>query len=111
MACVTTSASGGAPATWVHQVSDPDLVGELGVGTFARGQAYHRAGAVRALAVDRGGRRLLATVAGSGGRSYQTVITAADDARPGTSGAGVRWTGLCTCPMQRSCKHVVAVLL
>src|SRR3954468_4272311 len=94
---------------WVARISEDELRDELGSGTFARGEAYARSGAVTTLVGGRGGGALLANVRGSGGRSYQTVVTArgieAEMDDP------VAWQGRCSCPMQVACKHVVAAIL
>ena len=64
---MTAQPSGRELPRWVARISDDDLSDELGAGTFARGEAYARSGAVTTLVGGRGGLTLLANVRGSGG--------------------------------------------
>jgi superfamily II DNA or RNA helicase len=96
----------GPAPSWVAGFSDQDLRTRLGAGPYARGAAYTRQRAVTSLTLQAEGERILATVRGSGSRSYSTAVTA----RPLRSGAP-GWSGRCSCPMQVDCKHVAAVLL
>src|SRR5215213_53489 len=107
---MTAQAFDSAPPRWVAELSDEELTNQLGPGTFQRGLAYHRSGAVASLAAGRAGRVLLGGVRGSAGRKYQTVITVEEDLGldPDQPPA---WAGQCTCPVQVDCKHVAAVLL
>ena len=76
------------------------LRGLAGDKVFARGEAYHRDGQVRLLAIE--ARRVLAQVAGTD--DYRTVLT----------GRGKRIDGECSCPAFEDwgfCKHMVAVAL
>ncbi len=95
---------------WVLGISDEDLREQVGEDTFGRGAAYHRQGRVTSVVTGRDGGVLLASVVGSGGRTYQTLVTAEmgapDDPEPLTS-----WLGRCSCPVQVDCKHVVALIL
>ncbi len=53
------------------------------------------------------GNLLLATVRGSGSRSYQTVIELLDD----SVYSEPDWSGKCSCPVGVDCKHTAAVVL
>ena len=106
---MTAQPSGRELPRWVARISDDDLSDELGAGTFARGEAYARSGAVTTLVAGRGGLTLLANVRGSGGRSYQTLVTV--QGVEGQPDEPLSWSGRCSCPMQVDCKHVVALLL
>ncbi len=94
------------PPAWLTRLTDAELNQQLGKTTYARGVAYYRSGAVSALVTDPRELLLRARVKGSGGRSYQTVVTADDLAEDPTA-----WDGSCSCPMEYDCKHVVAVIL
>ena len=89
---------GGWPA-WLADCTDADLRTATGSGTFSRGQAYAAARTVMRLHAD--GQKLVASVRGSGSRTYQTLVR--------QSSGRVR--GDCSCPMTADCKHVVAVVL
>lgn len=74
-----------------------DLAGDK---VFARGQAYHRQGAVQILAFEQ--KRVLAQVAGT--EDYHTMLT----------GRGAEIEGDCSCPAFEDwgfCKHMVATAL
>ncbi|HET7399145.1 MAG TPA: DEAD/DEAH box helicase [Intrasporangium sp.] len=115
---MTAAPAVGGPAGWLAWLTDDELESELGVDTVERGAAYHRSRAVSSLTVGRDGRVLLASVRGSRGRSYQTVVTArdvgageADGDLFGDEDGELAWAGQCSCPMRFDCKHVVAVIL
>ncbi|MDQ2796023.1 MAG: DEAD/DEAH box helicase [Actinomycetota bacterium] len=82
----------------------------LGEDPVRRGSAYYRTGAVQSLAVSREGLTVLASVRGSHGRTYQTIVTA-EDGQTFVPGAPPDWRSRCSCPMQVDCKHVVALIL
>ncbi|HEX3706474.1 MAG TPA: DEAD/DEAH box helicase, partial [Mycobacteriales bacterium] len=92
-----------APA-WVAALTDDDLRDRFGDGTFERGLAYARQGAVREVQTSGEGRILLAEVSGNRRTPYEILVT--NPARNATTIAG-----RCSCPMARDCKHVVATLL
>ncbi len=71
-------------------------------GTLARGRVYASSGRVREVddATVHGAGEVYGSVAGSAALPYQVVITLG----PG------RIQSWCTCPVQRECKHAVAVL-
>ena len=94
------------PPTWVTALTDSDVRAVVGAGAFARGSAYAKNGAVETLSAGDRGRLLLASVAGSRGRTYQTLVS--HDPR---AGRRRDWSGRCSCPMRADCKHVVAVVL
>ncbi|MEO7745423.1 MAG: SWIM zinc finger family protein, partial [Actinomycetota bacterium] len=94
----------GPDPTWVSQLGDATLRLRLGAGTFERGTAYARDGAVVALSTGDHGRLLLATVRGSGRHPYQVLVTSSDD------GAAL-FDARCSCPVQVDCKHVAAAIL
>ena len=94
----------GPDPTWVTQLGDATLRLRLGAGTFERGAAYARDGAVVALSTGDHGHLLLATVRGSGRHPYQVLVTSSDD------GAAL-FDARCSCPVQVDCKHVAAAIL
>jgi superfamily II DNA or RNA helicase len=76
-------------------------------GTFDRGLAYARSGAVLEYRWIEGDTRLSGAVRGSGRSSYVTSLIISRNG----SGAIVDIQGNCTCPMGFNCKHVVALVL
>lgn len=94
-------------ATWVGDVTDPDIAQQVGSRTFERGQAYAAERRVRSLATRPDGLMLLGTIEGSGHETYQTFI----EARPHPKGRSHLWSGTCSCPVRSDCKHVVALML
>jgi len=94
-------------ATWVGDVTDPDISQQVGTRTFDRGQAYAAERRVRSLATRADGLMLLGTIEGSGSETYQTII----EARPHPKGRAHLWSGRCSCPVGSDCKHVVALML
>ncbi|MBC9820811.1 DEAD/DEAH box helicase [Terrabacter sp. MAHUQ-38] len=94
-------------ATWVGDVTDPDIAQQVGSRTFDRGQAYAAERRVRSLATRPDGMMLLGTIEGSGSETYQTFI----EARPHPKGRSHLWSGRCSCPVGSDCKHVVALML
>ena len=94
-------------ATWVADVTDPDIAQQVGTRTFERGQAYAVERRVRSLATRPDGMMLLGTIEGSGSETYQTIV----EARPHPKGRSHLWSGRCSCPVAADCKHVVALML
>ncbi len=94
-------------ATWVGDVTDPDIAQQVGSRTFDRGEAYAAEHRVRSLASRADGLMLLATVDGSRSSTYQTIVEAREHPR----GRSHLWSGRCSCPVAVDCKHVVALLL
>ncbi|GGN01472.1 hypothetical protein GCM10009721_30820 [Terrabacter tumescens] len=94
-------------ATWVGEVTDPDIAQQVGTRTFDRGRAYALERRVRSLATRPDGMMLLGTIEGSGSETYQTII----EARPHPKGRSHLWSGRCSCPVAADCKHVVALML
>ena len=94
-------------ATWVGDVTDPDIAQQVGSRTFDRGEAYAAEHRVRSLASRADGLMLLATVDGSRSTTYQTIVEAREHPR----GRSHLWSGRCSCPVAVDCKHVVALLL
>lgn len=93
-----------AAADWVLRVEDRDLRADVGEPTLARARGYADAGHVRTLVTGPDGAALVGTVAGSGARTYQTVVRVHDR-------AVAAWSGQCSCPVGQDCKHAVAVVL
>ena len=94
-------ATGSLPA-WLSDCTESTLRRRLGPTTYARGEAYARQRAVLTLTSLQDGQLLQASVRGSRGETYQTVVI---------HRAATDWSGHCSCPMQSDCKHVAAVLL
>ena len=81
-----------------------DIRSQFDPGTFSRGEDYERND--RILSIDAAGPdRFYGRVAGSGHEVYEQEIKVTSDKR------GIRFKGVCSCPVARNCKHVVAVLL
>jgi superfamily II DNA or RNA helicase len=97
----------GALPTWLRLLTDDALREQFGDVTFVRGREYAADGAVTALSTGNHGRILLATVLGSRGETYSTVVNAVDAA----PGRPMRPVGRCSCPVQVDCKHVIGVVL
>ncbi|MFK5584043.1 SNF2-related protein [Serinicoccus sp. LYQ131] len=91
-------------ADWVLDVEDTQVASRLGELVLARAQGYADAGHVRTLVTGPDGSVLVGTVAGSGGRAYQSVVRLLERTGP-------RWSGECSCPVGQDCKHTVAVVL
>ncbi|MDV3221121.1 DEAD/DEAH box helicase [Intrasporangium sp.] len=94
-------------ATWVGELTDPEIAQQVGSRTFERGVAYAAQHRVRSLAARPEGMMLLGTVEGTGSQTYQTIV----EARPHPKGRSPLWAGRCSCPVGSDCKHVVALLL
>ena len=94
-------------ATWVGDLTDPEIAQQVGTRTFERGLAYAAQHRVRSLAARPEGMMLLGTVQGSRTETYQTIV----EARPHPKGRSPLWSGRCSCPVASDCKHVVALLL
>lgn len=90
---------------WPARLADEDVIARVGGQAFLRGRRYADEGRVRALSVSAGGDILMAQVAGSGGRLYQTMLHAREH------GERIAWGGSCSCPVGADCKHVAAVVL
>ena len=84
---------------WVREFSDPELKRIFGASTFFRGKSYFESGNVQDLIAD--DQSLNSLVAGSGRHVYEVEVTR----------HGRRLDNWCSCPMGRSCKHVVAAML
>ena len=85
------------------QFTANDIVDYFDSGTYARGRDYARQGKVSRARM--GDPYIAGEVGGSGGKSYSQSIQVA--LRRGR----VHFDGDCDCPMDRNCKHVVAVLI
>ncbi len=96
-----------AAAAWLGELTDEQILRQVGGPTFSRGRGYAGANMVRSLTTADRGRMLLAEVEGTAPRPYQTLITLTSE--PGRN--ALRWVSRCSCPMQADCKHTVAVLM
>jgi len=85
------------------QYTVEDIRRRFDSGTFARGQAYAREGKVRKIGLTKTG--CDGEVSGSGRSIYHQSV------RVTRKGSTLSIAGSCSCPMDRNCKHVVAVLL
>ncbi|MDN5795696.1 MAG: DEAD/DEAH box helicase [Intrasporangium sp.] len=98
------------PPEWVRKLSRSDLENLFGTTTVRRGVTYQRRRAVRDLSYGPDGESLVATVQGT--QRYTTIVTPeCDGSNPFVSGIEVELSSDCSCPMEYSCKHVVAVVL
>ena len=91
-------------AAWVQDVTEQDLIEQVGMITLRRAETYVAEGRIRTLVAGPGGMLLLATVVGSGSMVYQAILRRE---APGSTD----WYGQCSCPVVVDCKHVVAALL
>ncbi|HAT31193.1 MAG TPA: helicase, partial [Janthinobacterium sp.] len=80
-----------------------DVRRSFDAGTYGRGRDYQLRGKVRS--VKREAQFIEGRVSGSGGQQYRQTIDVV-----GRAGE-VDFEGMCSCPMDYNCKHVVAVLL
>ena len=94
-------------ATWVGDLTDPEIAQQVGTRTFERGSHYAAQHRVRSLAARPEGMMILGTVEGTGSQTYQAIV----EARPHPRGRAPLWSGRCSCPVGSDCKHVVALLL
>lgn len=92
-----------AALQWLNSVTDEVLKSRHDAATYSKGVDYAERGRVRHLVLSEDGTRLRALVKGSA--NYRTTI-AID-----TSGSEPTWTATCTCPVGKSCKHSVALLI
>ncbi|MFZ1412835.1 MAG: SWIM zinc finger family protein, partial [Micropruina sp.] len=90
---------------WVTSLSDAGLARTFGLATLERGRQYAQVGRVGSISTGSGSLFELvhASVRGSGGKIYQTVISY--DAPSGQLRAS------CSCPVGFACKHSAAVLV
>lgn len=92
---------------WQGALSNDAVIAMAGHETYARGMVYARRGNVSGVEFDSATKTLTASVRGSGGHTYRTVVGLNDsDPRRGTIPFG-----RCSCPVARDCKHAVAVLI
>ncbi|KNX39565.1 hypothetical protein VV01_17530 [Luteipulveratus halotolerans] len=91
----------------MRRVTDAGVARICGDFALERGLGYVDAERVTSITTGDQGRMLLAVVSGSRPQPYSAMIT--------TTGHDVEgepeWSGRCSCPVQVSCKHVVAALL
>ncbi len=87
-------------------LDEEDLELIAGSATLARGLIYARRGHVLTTTASKGGARLEGRVRGSLGRSYLASVELVPDDETAVS----YWQSSCTCPMERSCKHTVALV-
>jgi len=79
----------------------------IGGGSYVRGAEYARQQAVQHVTWDVGETALHGTVRGQKGNVYQTAaFFSLADGQPAEFEMGA-----CTCPLERNCKHVVALVL
>jgi hypothetical protein len=90
----------------VVDLDEEDLELIAGSATLARGLVYAKRGHVLEVTSSRSGARLEGRVQGSLGRSYLTTVELLPDDETAVS----YWQSTCTCPMERSCKHTVALV-
>ncbi|WP_217428273.1 DEAD/DEAH box helicase [Microlunatus speluncae] len=92
---------------WSAALANEAIIMMAGHETYARGLVYARRGNVSGVEFDAATKTLTASVLGSGGNTYRTVVGLNDaDPRRGSIPFG-----RCGCPVARNCKHAVAVLI
>ncbi|MDE9366668.1 DEAD/DEAH box helicase [Luteipulveratus sp. YIM 133132] len=96
-----------AAAEWVRRVTDAGVARICGDFALERGLGYVDAERVTSITTGDRGRLLLAVVSGSRAQPYSTMVTATGADLDGEPD----WFGRCSCPVQVSCKHVVAAVL
>ncbi|MGK5170505.1 SNF2-related protein [Geodermatophilus sp. CPCC 205761] len=85
------------------RLTDSVIRRSVSSGAFQRGAVYASEGRVAELSYSGELGEFDATVVGSGGRWYETVVA--------FHAVGARWWGECSCPVGADCKHVAAVLI
>ena len=98
-------ARGITPEDWPAQISDAEIVSATGRRTFERGQHYVSTGHVLEVSVSGHGDIVSGQVRGSRTERYHTMVFAQ------RIGKALRWSGTCSCPVGRDCKHTAALLL
>jgi hypothetical protein len=83
------------------------LLASFDAQTYSRGSAYARNGHVLSIDIDDSGHQLAARVAGSRNEAYIARVRLAHSARSHR----LEISSSCSCPMEHSCKHVIAALL
>ncbi|MBC7725628.1 MAG: DEAD/DEAH box helicase [Burkholderiaceae bacterium] len=84
-----------------------DIVRLVGDGSFRRGQAYARGGAVERFDWDPETNRLSGTVAGGAPSPYSCTV----EIVAGANGRSRLTVSSCSCPMDYDCKHVAATIV
>ncbi|TFD16673.1 SNF2-related protein [Cryobacterium sp. TMT2-23] len=79
----------------------------VGSQAFSRGERYARTGHVASSAWSSTGTQLFGEVEGSSPSPYSVSVSFT----VGASGAVLKASGVCTCPVTRNCKHVAALLV
>ncbi|TFC91382.1 helicase [Cryobacterium sp. TMT3-29-2] len=90
-----------------HTLSSHDIALLVGSQAFSRGERYARNGHVEVETWFGSGTQLFGSVRGSHRTPYSVTVSFTLD----STGATVRASGVCTCPMKRNCKHVAALLI
>ncbi len=90
-----------------HTLSSHDIALLVGSQAFSRGERYARNGHVVAETWFGSGTQLFGTVRGSRPTPYAVTVSFTLT----STGAAVRASGVCTCPVKRNCKHVAALLI
>ncbi|TFC30494.1 helicase [Cryobacterium sp. TMT2-18-3] len=90
-----------------HTFSSHDIALLVGSQAFSRGERYARNGHVEAETWFGSNTQLFGMVRGSHPTPYSVTVSFTLD----STGAAVRASGVCTCPMKRNCKHVAALLI
>ncbi|TFD73402.1 SWIM zinc finger family protein, partial [Cryobacterium fucosi] len=90
-----------------HSLSSHQIAILVGSQAFSRGERYARNGNVHAPEWFGAGTQLFGEVQGTRSTPYAVTVSFTTN----TSGALVRASGVCTCPMKKNCKHVAALLI
>ncbi len=88
------------------ELDDEELELIAGPATLARGLIYARRGHVLTVSPSTDGSRLEGRVRGGQGRTYRTTVELVPDDERDVS----YWQSTCSCPMEHSCKHTVALV-
>lgn len=98
-------ARGIVPDDWPATVTDPEIVRVTGQRAFERGRDYVSTGHVLEVVVSGNGDIVTGQVRGSRAERYHSMVFAQHPGRM------VHWSGTCSCPVGRDCKHTAALLL
>ncbi|TDW30122.1 DEAD/DEAH box helicase [Cryobacterium psychrophilum] len=90
-----------------HTLSTHEIARLVGSQSFSRGERYARNGHVTSRSWFGNGTQLFGNVQGSNPEPYSVTVSFTLS----STGAVLRASGVCTCPMKTNCKHVAALLI
>lgn len=90
-----------------HTLSTHEIARLVGSQAFSRGERYARNGHVTSRSWFGSGTQLFGNVQGTNAEPYAVTVSFTLS----STGAVLRASGVCTCPMKSNCKHVAALLI